>query len=157
MHGFLVINTHIAAQGQGRSKMVLTLPNTDPHANSSDLFPFISLSNWLGELNKRSNNRFLFGDHLLVLLTYSLDDVLISLREKGCLSLLGLEGFLYPYPSSHTTFNYSRIQSQNTEDAYTEPGLRAGTRFRTRQFFAFPPFSPPVSHMTIKRRVKVRG
>lgn len=63
-------------------KTVLTLPNNDPHANSSDLFPFISLTNWLGEFNKRSNNRFLFGDHLLVLLTYSLDDVLISLREK---------------------------------------------------------------------------
>ena len=26
-------------------------------------------------------------------------------------------------------------------------------RARTRQFFAFPPFSPPASHMTIKRRV----
>ena len=62
-------------------KTVLTLPNTDPHANSSDLFPFISLSNWLGELNKRSNNRFPFGDHLLVLLTYSLDDVLIVKRK----------------------------------------------------------------------------
>ena len=157
MHGFLVINTHIAARGQGRSKMVLTLPNTDPRANSCDLFPFISLTNWLGELNKRSNNRFPFGDHLLVLLTYSLDDVLISLREKWCLSLLGIEGFLYPYPSSHSTFNYSRIQSQNTEDTYTEPGLRAGTRFWTRKFFAFPPFSPPVSHMTIKRRDRVRG
>ena len=94
-------------------KTVLTLPNTDPHANSPDLFPFISLTNWLGELNKRSINRFPFGDHLLVLLTYSLDDVLISLREKWCLSVLGLEGFLYPYPSSHSTFSYSRIQSQN--------------------------------------------
>ena len=63
-------------------KTVLTLPNTDPHANSSDFFQFISLTNWLGELNKRSNNRFPFGDHLLVLLTYSLDDVLILFGEK---------------------------------------------------------------------------
>ena len=63
MHGFLVINTHIVARGRERSKTVLTLPNTDPHANSSDLFPFISLTNWLGELNKTSINRFPFGDH----------------------------------------------------------------------------------------------
>ena len=34
-----------------------------------------------------------------------------------------------------------------------EVGLRARTRRRTRQFFAFPPFLPPASHMTIKRRV----
>ena len=33
------------------------------------------------------------------------------------------------------------------------PTYRARTRARTRQFFAFPPFSPPASHMTIKRRV----
>ena len=33
------------------------------------------------------------------------------------------------------------------------PVYRARTRRRTRKFFAFPPFSPPVSHMTIKKRV----
>ena len=32
---------------------------------------------------------------------------------------------------------------------------RARTRRRTRQFFAFPPFSRPASAMTIKRRVFV--
>ena len=31
--------------------------------------------------------------------------------------------------------------------------IRARTRRRTRQFFAFPPFSSPASDMTIKRRV----
>ena len=30
---------------------------------------------------------------------------------------------------------------------------RARTRARTRQFFAFPPFSPPASHMTIQKKV----
>ena len=35
------------------------------------------------------------------------------------------------------------------------PIYRARTRRRTRQFFAFPPFSRPASPMTIKRRVFV--
>ena len=65
MHGFSVIHTHIVAREQGRSKNCSNplSPNTDPHANSSNLFPFISLKNWLEEFNKRSNNRFPFGDH----------------------------------------------------------------------------------------------
>ena len=33
------------------------------------------------------------------------------------------------------------------------PVYRARTRRRTRQFFAFPSFSPPASYMTIKKRV----
>ena len=33
------------------------------------------------------------------------------------------------------------------------PVHRAKTRRRTRQVFAFLPFSPPASHMTIKKRV----
>ena len=35
------------------------------------------------------------------------------------------------------------------------PIYRARTRRRTRQFFAFPPFSRPVSPMTINRRIFV--
>ena len=35
------------------------------------------------------------------------------------------------------------------------PIYRARSRVRTRQFYAFPPFSPLTSHMTIKRRVFV--
>ena len=50
----------------------------------------------------------------------------------------------------------ARTSSQDSSPGL-EPGFRARTRRRTRQFFAFPPFSPPASHMTIKRTLRVRG
>ena len=43
-----------------------------------------------------------------------------------------------------------RIKSQKIPRM---PVYRARTRRRTRQFFAFPSFSPPASYMTIKKRV----
>ena len=48
----------------------------------------------------------------------------------------------------------ARTRARNSSQEL-EPGLRARTRRRTRQFLAFPPFSPPASHITIKRRVFV--
>ena len=41
-------------------------------------------------------------------------------------------------------------------DEWRMPIYRARTRRRTREFFAFPLFSPPASHMTIKELFRRR-
>ena len=51
--------------------------------------------------------------------------------------------------------NLKKRREDPGEDLYTEPGSPARTRRRSQQFFAFPPFSPPASHVNIKRKVFV--
>ena len=48
-----------------------------------------------------------------------------------------------------------RARTRARTQARTSGSTRARIRHRTRQFFAFPPFSRPTSPMTIKGRVFV--
>ena len=61
------------------------------HTNSPNWSPYISFKNQLREFNNRSRY-FLFGDHLLILITVSLDNYWILLGENWCWSLSGLKG-----------------------------------------------------------------
>ena len=58
------------------------------HTNSPDRSTYISLKKKLREFDGRSKNRFLLVIILLILITYSLDNVLI-VREKLMLVTFG--------------------------------------------------------------------
>ena len=69
----------------------LTLKSQYQHTNSPNWSPYISFKNQLREFNNRSRY-FLFGDHLLILITVSLDNYWILLGENWCWSLSGHKG-----------------------------------------------------------------
>lgn len=63
----------------------LTLLAPYRQINSPDLSPYVSLKNWLGEIDKRSKH-FLFDDHFDDSHNLSLADVLILLGVNWCWS-----------------------------------------------------------------------
>ena len=65
----------------------------DPHMDSLHWYPYISFKNNLKEFNRRAKP-FPFADHFFILITFSLDYILISLGENWCWSLLGLKGVI---------------------------------------------------------------
>ena len=75
------------------SVSLLTFKQQYPHTNSPNRSSYISCKKLLREFNKRSRH-FLFGDHLAILITFSLDNVWILLGENWCWSLLGLKVLL---------------------------------------------------------------
>ena len=78
--------------GKGPGKSSSNKPQ-HPNTNSPHQCPYIALLNQVRELHKRSKNSSIVTVIiLLILLTFSLGNVLIQLGEYSCWSLLGLIG-----------------------------------------------------------------
>ena len=67
-------------------------PNINIQILQTNLHTFPLRISW-ANLIKDHLKHFLFGDHLLILITFSLDNVSILLGGSWCLWLLGLKGF----------------------------------------------------------------
>ena len=94
------------------------------------------------EFNKRSRH-FLFGDHLLILITVSLDNLWISLGENCCWSLLGLKGLKY----EHSLDVPDSVRSRRLEVwAQEKTGAREGDTQEETEGEGVPSLARPFFH-----------